>query len=112
MSSRRRATLASTGFALAALAFSGIASAASYIGEINWIEVWPSGNVAFTLKNVSAPCNGQFLINASMPGAKNLYAYLLTIKATKGSATVAHTTCGPADGYGNNYAIVEYLYYY
>lgn len=100
--------------ALSAVLLLGAASAhaASYIGAIDWIEVWPSGNVAFKLKNVTAPCNGQFLINASMPGAKNLYAYLLTIKATKDSATVAHTTCGPADGYGGNYAVVDYLYYY
>jgi hypothetical protein len=112
MSVRRRARLASMTLAWVASLVSGMASAASYIGEIDWIEVWPSGNVAFKLKNVTAPCNGQFLINASMPGAKNLYAYLLTIKATKGSATVAHTTCGPADGYGASYAVVDYLYYY
>lgn len=112
MSLRRRASVASIGLALAASLISGTASAASYIGEIDWIEVWPSGNIAFKLKNVNAPCNGQFLINASMPGAKNLYAYLLTIRATRDSATVAHTTCGPADGYGGSYAIVDYLYYY
>ena len=88
------------------------AQAANYIGAIDWIEIWPSGNVAFKLKNVTAPCNGQFLINNSMPGAKNLYAYLLTIKSTGNTATVAHTTCGPADGYGGSYAVVEYLYYY
>jgi hypothetical protein len=88
------------------------AHAANYVGPIDWIEVWPSGNVAFKLKNVTAPCNGQFLINNSMPGARNLYAYLLTIKATGNTATVAHTTCGPADGYGGNYAVVDYLYFY
>jgi hypothetical protein len=88
------------------------AQAANYIGPIDWIEVWPSGNVVFKLKNVTAPCNGQFLINNSMLGAKNLYAYLLTIKATGNTATVAHTTCGPADAYGGNYAVVDYLYYY
>lgn len=88
------------------------ARAANYTGSILWIEVWPSGNVAFRLKDVTAPCNGQFLINNSMPGAKNLYAYLLTIKATANTATVAHTTCGPADGYGGSYAVVDYLYYY
>jgi hypothetical protein len=88
------------------------AQAASFIGPIDWIEVWPSGNVVFKLKGVTAPCNGQFLINNSMPGAKNLYAYLLTIKATGNTATVAHTTCGPADGYGGNYAVVDYVYYY
>lgn len=110
MVGRRRAIRAALLMALALTA--ATAHAASYIGEILWIEVWPSGNVAFKLKNVTAPCNGQFLINASMPGAKNLYAYLLTIKASKDSATVAHTTCGPADGYGGSYAIVDYLYYY
>lgn len=98
--------------ALASTLFSAQAQAASYIGEIDWIEVWPSGNIAFKLKNVSTPCNGQFLINNSMAGAKNMYAYLLTIKTTGNTATVAHSTCGPADGYGGNYAVVEYLFYY
>jgi hypothetical protein len=101
---------------LAAVLFSTLSAApvqaASYVGPINWIEVWPSGNVVFTLKNVTAPCNGQFLINNSMPGAKNLYAYLLTVKATGNTATVAHTTCGPADGYGGSYAVIDYLYFY
>jgi hypothetical protein len=100
---------------VAAVLFSSLsapAQAANYIGVIDWIEVWPSGNVVFKLKNVTAPCNGQFLINNSMPGAKNLYAYLLTIKTTGNTATVSQSACGPADGYGGNYAVIEYLYYY
>jgi hypothetical protein len=103
------------GIALAAFAttlFAAQARAASYIGEILWIEVWPSGNIAFRLKDVAAPCNGQFIINNSMPGAKNLYAYLLTIKASGNTATVTNSVCGPAEGYGGSYAVVEYVYYY
>jgi len=112
MAASRKAVCVSLVLGVASLLVAASAAAASYIGEIYWIEVWPSGNIAFRLKNVAVPCNGQFLINASMPGAKNMYAYLLTIKATGNTATVAHTTCGPADGYGGNYAIVDYLYYY
>ncbi|MEO8018730.1 MAG: hypothetical protein ABI769_13020 [Pseudomonadota bacterium] len=112
MTTSRKSFVARLTLTAVSLLLAVSAQAASYVGEINWIEVWPSGNIAFKLKDVTAPCNGQFLINASMAGAKNMYAYLLTIKATKDSATVAHTTCGPADGYGGSYAIVDYLYYY
>jgi hypothetical protein len=87
--------------------------ATSYIGKVDWIEIWPSGNVAFKLVGVTAPCaTQQFIINKSNEGAKNLYAFLLTAKATGSSVTVAQSVCGPADGYGASYAIVDYLYYY
>lgn len=83
--------------------------AAQYTGSVNMLEAWPSGNIAFTL-DVAGPCNGQFIINASAPGAKNLYAALLSAKISGKTVRVAQSACGPADGYGGNYAFVDYLY--
>jgi hypothetical protein len=87
--------------------------AANHTGQINWIEVWPSGNVAFTMTGVTVPCTlQQFIINKSNEGAKNLYAMLLTAKAMGQSIMVSQSTCGNADGGGGGYAIVDYLYSY
>jgi hypothetical protein len=86
---------------------------ASYTGTVNWIEVWPSGNVAFTLTGVTPSCpTPQFIINKSNDGAKNLYAMLLTAKAAGNAIRVSQSVCGPADGYGASYAIIDYLYSY
>jgi hypothetical protein len=87
--------------------------ATNFTGSVNWIEVWPSGNVAFTLTGVTIPCaTQQFIINKSNEGSKNLYALLLTAKATGNTITVSQSTCGPAEGYGSSYALVDYMYSY
>jgi hypothetical protein len=87
--------------------------AANYIGTIEWIEVWPNGNVAFRMTNAAPPCSPQqFILNASKPGTKNMYALLVALKAQGTTVTVSSSSCGPAEGYGSNYAIVDYMYYY
>jgi len=82
---------------------------ANFSGAVTMLEVWPSGNVAFTLA-VPGPCNGQFIVNASSAGAKNMYAALLAAKEAGRTIRVSQTVCGPADGYGGSYAVVDYLY--
>jgi hypothetical protein len=91
---------------------SGVAAADPFYatGNVLWLEVWSSGNVAFTLTGVTAPCNGQFLINASSPGIKNIYAALLAAKHAGTAVGVHQSICGPAEGYGGSYALVDYLY--
>jgi hypothetical protein len=86
-------------------------SPAYFTGEVSMLEGWQTGNVAFTLFASGVPCNGQFILNKSDPGAKNLYAMLLTAKASGKTVTVYFTTCGVAEGYGStSYAQVGYLY--
>ena len=82
----------------------------NFTGNLVMLEVWSSGNIAFTLSVANVPCNGQFIINASTAGAKNLYAALLLARAAGTTITVSNSVCGPADSYGGNYAIVDYLY--
>ena len=94
--------------ALALLA--SLAHGATLTGTVAMLEVWRSGNVAFTVSGVSAPCNGQFILNASDPGFKNLYAAVLAAKKTNAQLMVATGGCGPADNYGSDYNIVTYLY--
>jgi hypothetical protein len=46
---------------------------ADYTGTITQLEVWITGNVAFTLgPSATPPCNGQFILNKSDAGTKNL----------------------------------------
>lgn len=98
---------------LAALLMAAPSFSANYVGTIDWIEVWPNGNVAFKLKNTTLPCNPQqFILNASQPGTKNMYALLVALKAQVTTVTISSSTCGPAEGYGSNYALVDYMYYY
>ena len=106
---RLRSAMVSLGLLMAAQA-----GAATHIGTINWIEVWPNGNVAFTLNGTSpTSCSPpQFILNASNPGTKNRYALLLTLKAQGLTVTISSGSCGPAEGYGSNYAVVDYMYYY
>lgn len=88
------------------------AFAEDFVGDVDQIEAWPGGNVAFTITatNANLPCNGQFILNKSADGTRNLYALLLTAKSTDRQVRISHTTCGPAEGYGGNYAVVNYLY--
>jgi hypothetical protein len=97
---------------LAALALGMEAHAASYTGAINWIEVWPNGNVAFSVAGAAPPCGlQQFVLNVSNPGTKNAYALLLTLKSQGKPVRVSSSSCGPAEGYNPNssYALVEYV---
>ena len=88
----------------------GAQAPAYYIGTITMLEAWRTGNVAFQLDVAGIPCNGQFIINKSDAGSKNFYATLLTAKATEKTVRVYFDSCGPAEGYGGNYAGVAYLY--
>jgi hypothetical protein len=36
----------------------------------------------------------------------------MALKAQGTTVTVSSSGCGPAEGYGANYGIVDYLYYY
>ena len=97
-------------FGGAALVLAMQAQAASYTGTIIWIEVWPNGNVAFTVSGVTLPCTPQqFILNGSNPGTKNQYALLLTLKSQGKPVRISSSTCGPAEGYGANYALVDYM---
>lgn len=110
---RKPASCASVVFSCLALLAAAQSQATNYTGTVNWIEVWPSGNVAFTLSGVTPACStAQFIINKSNDGAKNLYALLLTAKASGNSIMVSQSVCGPAEGYGSSYAIFDYLYTY
>jgi len=82
-----------------------------YTGTIAWMEVWKSGNLAFALNGVTAPCNGQFIVNKSDPGFKNYYAALLAAKLTDRPVRLYFSGCIPAENYGGSYAEVAYMYY-
>lgn len=99
-----RLLVAVVGCAVASLAF-----AASHTGQVTTLEVWTSGNVAFTLAGAT-PCNGQFILNVSSAGTKNQYAALLAAKQSGKPVRIYSGSCGPAEGYGGNYALVDYLY--
>ena len=96
--------------ALLALGTSSSALATNFTGTVDMLETWPSGNVAFTLNGATGPCNGQFILNHSSAGTKNLYALLLAAKSTGKQVMVVQSTCGAADGYGGSYGLVDYLY--
>jgi hypothetical protein len=81
-----------------------------YSGQITWLEVWKTGNVAFRLSASGVPCNGPFILNKSDPGTKNQYALLVAAKLAGQSVTVYADACGAAETYGGNYAQVAYLY--
>lgn len=97
-------------FALAL--FTAPALATTYTGTVSMLEVWESGNIAFTLATSTPTCNGQFILNASAPGAKNQYAAVLAAK-TKGSQITVYVSgnCIAADGYsGSSYNEPLYIY--
>ena len=81
-----------------------------YTGNVTWLEVWKTGNVAFKLDAANPPCNGQYVLNKSDPGFKNLYAALIAARLTDRPVTVYVPSCVPAEGYGGSYGSVEYLY--
>jgi hypothetical protein len=96
-------------FAVIAVPF--LASASTHDGTVAQLEVWPNGNVAFTLNGATVPCNGQAIVNASQAGVKNLYAALLSAKIAGKPVRLWTSVCGPADGYYPSvlYATVDYL---
>jgi hypothetical protein len=98
--------------ALAFLTLSAAATAASYSGTVAMLEIWPSGNVVFSLNGVALPCNGQTVINKSMPAVKNLYAALLAAKISGRQVMLSSSVCGPAEDYSPSvqYNQVDYLY--
>jgi hypothetical protein len=90
------------------------ALAADYTGTISQLTAWVTGNVDFKLALTSTgepPCNGQFILNRSDPGTKNMYAALLAAKKTGTPVRVTSTACGPAENYnGGDYNLVTYIY--
>jgi hypothetical protein len=90
-----------------ALTFAPLANATSYSGTVSLLEVWPNGNIAFSLSGATLPCNGQAILNKSQDGTKNMYAALLAAKHTGKTVSIEVTGCGTADGYYPNvlYAI-------
>lgn len=83
----------------------------NYTGNIVWLEVWKSGNVAFTLTASGVPCSGQFILNKSDDGFKNQYAALIAAKLADRPVRVYAGACIAATGGGGNYIEVVYLYY-
>jgi|SRR6185312_11351068 hypothetical protein len=101
---------------MAAVAFgllSTPAFATTYTGTVTMLEVWENGNIAFTLGTSTPTCNGQFILNASAPGAKNQYAAVLTAKSKGSQITVyASGNCIAADGLTGGSSYNESLYVY
>jgi hypothetical protein len=86
---------------------------AYYTGHITSIEVWKTGNVAFSMYvhgTAGIPCNGQLILNKSDPGFKNQYAAVVAAKLADKPVRVYVGTCVAAEGYGASYAEVSYLY--
>jgi hypothetical protein len=79
-------------FVLSTAAISPAMASVNFTGKIDWVEVWATGNIAFTMiPAISGTCNGQFIVNASMPGAKALIATVLSSKAQGKQIRVAST---------------------
>jgi len=90
----------------------GPAVAADYTGTVNMLEVWRTGEVAFTLATTVGTCNGQFIINPSWnDAAKTLYAAVLAAKSKGAPVRVITSSCGPADSVPRaSYNVPTYLY--
>jgi len=87
-------------FAAVALAsLSSTAHAGIFTGTVNLLEVWPNGNVAFTINGATLPCNGQVIINQNVVGNKNLFASLLAAKHANKQVRIDTAACAPAQGY-------------
>lgn len=85
-------------------------AAGDFTGTIGWMEVWRSGNVAFTLSPAIPSCNGQVILNLSDPGLKSMFATILAAKEAGHAVRIYTTDCGPAEGYGGSYNIPLYIY--
>ncbi len=86
--------------------------AGTVTGKVNMLEIWENGNVVFTLDTAVTACNGQFVLNFSSNGTKNIYSALLAAKMSEKSVRVIYSdTCGLADNYGQlQYNIPIYVY--
>jgi hypothetical protein len=102
--------------ALVGIACSFPAAASTHTGTVSMLEVWPNGNVVFTLNGTTLPCLGQAVVNQSSStggiGAKNIYAALLSAKISGRTVQLSTSACVPADGSNPSvlYARVDYLY--
>jgi endo-beta-N-acetylglucosaminidase D len=101
-------------FSLASLV-PAAAHAVTFDGKIAWMEVWTTGNIAFSLTTgASGYCNSQFIVNYSWNGAKNMAALLLAAKAQdrpiRVYSSVDSTGCIAAEGYGGTYIRPDYIY--
>jgi hypothetical protein len=92
------------------LAYSTQGLAGSYVGRVINLEVWDTGNVAFSMNPAIPTCNGQVIINKSSAGAKALIAAVMSAKALNKPVRVNSTGCIPADGYGGSYNRSTYIY--
>jgi hypothetical protein len=88
--------------------------AASFTGKIDMLEVWSSGNIAFTLQTSPGYCNNQFIVNKAVPGAKNFSAVLFAAKTLGRQiriySYVDTAGCVAAESYGGNYISPSYIY--
>jgi hypothetical protein len=87
----------------------------TYTATIDQLEVWLSGNVAFTLTGVTTGyCNNSFIVNSSDPGAKNLTAALFAAKAQgkpiRVTSYVDSYGCVAAVNNGGSYISPAYVY--
>lgn len=95
---------------LCLLSTTTLVHAADFVGKISMVEVWRSGNVAFSLLPAISSCNGQVILNASDPGFKNQFAAVLAAREAGRQVLIRTYSCGPADNYGGSYNIPEYIY--
>ena len=88
------------------------ALAADYTGNVTMLEVWRTGEVAFTLETSVGTCNSQFIINPSWgDAAKSLYAAVLAAKSKGSPIRVITGSCGAADAMpSSSYNVPIYLY--
>jgi hypothetical protein len=88
------------------------AAASTHTGTVAMLELWPNGNVVFTLDGTTLPCLGQAVVNQSSGGVKNIYAALLSAKLSNRTVQLNTGGCVAADGYNPSvlYARVDYLY--
>lgn len=101
--------------AAVALGFAGQANAqtATYNGQVEMLEVWANGNVAFRLYGITSTCaaNLTFVLNKSSPGTPKIYAAVLAAKLAQREIRVWSSGCGPAENYGATpYVQIDYLY--
>lgn len=100
---------------IASASLSPAAFSAEFVGKVSTLEIWSTGNAAFTLTTAAGYCNSQFIVNVSWPGAKNLIATLLAAKsqdrAVKVYSYVDSAGCVGAEGYGGNYIRPDYIYF-
>jgi hypothetical protein len=88
------------------------AFADDHTGNVTMLEVWRTGEVAFTLAANVTACNHQFIINPSWgDAAKSLYAAVLAAKSKGAPIRVIASSCAAADSMpSSSYNVPIYLY--